>query len=168
MDTIGGNKHHSSVVNRLEWLETSRWVVWTNWLPTTWIESEYAKYVIWFTQYDELQMMIQRSYRNHILSVFFVAYLALVVSSVFWILLILPAVGITGVVRREKQRLYEKVVAKNDAMPLVFKMHRDRHIKWITGTCITIAVLYAVAQIYKAIRDTYIARQSCSYTGVRD
>merc|ERR1719245_2813850 len=68
------------------------------------------------------------------------------IHSLCLVMLAYPLAGIAGVVKFEKERLYEEVASDNEAMPELFKMYRDRHIKWITGACLVVAGLYAVAQ----------------------
>lgn len=137
---------------RLDWLETSRWVQWTNWIPQEWLGKEWMKSVIWFTHKGSLEKQIRRSYLNHLLLIGCCIILGIFFSPYCIILLIYPIIGLSGVVEFEKRRMYDDVAADNRAMPAVFKMYRDRHIKWITGTCLVIAALYAVAQIYKAFK----------------
>lgn len=140
------------LLKRLDWLETSRWVCWTNWIPHEWIEKDWMKNVVWFTRERDLRKRIRKSYFNHLLGIGICIFLILFVDFSFLPLLAFPLMGISGVVEFEKKRMYEKVAADNDAMPKVFKMYRDRHIRWITGSCAVIAALYAIAQIYKAFK----------------
>jgi hypothetical protein len=63
-------------------------------------------------------------------------------------------IGISGVVNFEKNRLYSELAVDNASMPEIMKKYRDEHVKWITKICVLLAGLYAVAQVYKAIRIT--------------
>jgi len=142
------------VLQRLDWLENSRWVVWTNWVPKEWLEQDWMKNVVWFTRRYELHERIRQAYLNHIVLAGFCILFTLFVHPWCIYLLSFPAMGIAGVVGFEKERMYEEVSADNKAMPKVFRMYRDRHIQWITGTCVVVAGLYAIAQVYKALRVT--------------
>jgi hypothetical protein len=142
------------LLKRLDWLETSRWTKWTNWVPTDWLEHPYAKYLVWHTHSDIIAVRVKRAYANHLCLLGFILYLAAVVHHYFLLLIPLSLFGLAGVIKYEKQKMYDIVVADNSAMPAVFKMYRDRHIKWITGACAIIAALYALAQVYKAFKVT--------------
>jgi len=145
-------KATETLLERLNWLENSRWVCWTNWIPKEWIEKDWMKNVVWFTRESDLEHRIRRSYLNHLLAVTFVCSLACFVSSWCVVLLAFPLSGISGVVEYEKKKLYTEVAADNEAMPKVFKMYRDKHVQWITRVCVAIAGLYALAQVWKAIK----------------
>ena len=145
-------KSIEALLLRLDWLENSRWVFWTNWVPKEWIEKEWMKHVVWFTHEKELRERIRRAYLNHLLGLGALIYAIIFITAYFAPLLIFSAIGVAGVVQFEKKRMYDEVASDNKAMPKVFKMYRDRHIKWITGVCVVIAALYAVASIYKAFK----------------
>lgn len=140
------------LLERLDWLENSRWVCWTNWVPKEWIEKPWMKNVVWLSRKRDLQERIRRSYFNHLLGIGLCIMASIFISSIFLLTLYFPLAGISGVVEFEKKKMYSQVAADNEAMPKVFKMYRDRHIKWITGACVAVAALYAVAQIYKAFK----------------
>ena len=140
------------LLERLDWLETSRWVRWTNWVPEEWLTKDWLKNVIWFTRERELRNMIRTSYLNHLILIGVCIFASIFVSPIFLIAFIFPLMGISGVVEFEKKRMYDEVAADNKAMPAVFQKYRDNHIKWITGTCLVIAALYAIAQVYKAFK----------------
>jgi len=140
------------LLQRLDWLENSRWVCWTNWVPQDWLQKDWMKNVIWSSRQSDLRERIRRSYCNHLCGMVLCIFLTLFVSSLLLPLLCIPLLGISGVVEFEKNKMYAEVAADNEAMPRVFKMYRDRHIKWITGTCVVVATLYAIAQIYKAFK----------------
>jgi hypothetical protein len=142
------------LLKRLDWLENSCWVCWTNWIPKEWIEKDWMKNVVWFTRKTELRERIRRSYFNHLLCIGCCIFLIVFIHPLFIFFLAFPLMGVSGVVEFEKRRMYEEVSADNEAMPKVFKMYRDRHIKWITGTCVIIAGLYAITQVYKAFKVT--------------
>lgn len=141
-----------TMLQRLDWLENSRWVCWTNWIPSAWIEKDWMKNIVWFTREDELRERIRRAYLNHICLICFTLAASALWSWVFLALIPLSLLGICGVVEKEKSIMYSQVASDNQAMPKIFKMYRDRHMKWITGTCAIIAALYAMAQIYKAFK----------------
>lgn len=140
------------LLKRLDWLETSRWVRWTNWVPKEWIETDWMKNLVWFTRETELRERIRSSYWNHIWVILLCIVAIILIHPIFVIALTWPLTGVAGVVEYEKNLLYEEVSADSAAMPAVFKMYRDRHVKWITGCCVVIGALYALAQVYKAFR----------------
>lgn len=149
-------KSIDSLLDYLNWLENSQWVIWTNWIPRKWLEKEWLKNIIWLSNAPTLYQRIRRSYYYHFLSIGLCIFLIAFVHASFIVALALPLIGIAGVVRLEKRRIYEKVLTDSSAMPRVFKMYRDKHIEWITGTCAVIATLYTVVQIWKALKTTLV------------
>jgi hypothetical protein len=139
-------------LNRLDWLETSPWVCWTNWVPTDWLQQDWMKNVIWMSHEQEIRARIRRSYLNHIILCLAICFVSLYISWYLLVILVIPMSGISGVVNFEKNKLYGEVSSQNDAMPAIFKMYRDKHVKWITSCCVAIAGLYAVAQVWKAFK----------------
>lgn len=158
----------SMVLQRLDWLETSRWLTWTNWVPEDWLNQPFMKNVVWFTHEQELRQRIKRSYANHLLAIFIVCVMSLIYHRYCMFFVLFPMFGMAGVVKFEKKLMYDDIVADNKSMPLVFKMYRDRHVKWITGACLTIAALYAVAQIYKALRVIPSPQGNIAPTGMQE
>ena len=154
------------LLERLDWLETSRWVRWTNWMPTEWIEKDWMKNVVWFTHKVTLEERIRRAYLNHIFGMILIVALSCVYSWYLLNLLFLSLAGIAGVVACEKKKLYTEVSEDNKAMPKVFKMYRNRHVKWITGACLVIASLYALSQIWKAVQVVPTAQGNLAPTSM--
>lgn len=140
------------LINRLDWLENSPYTVWTNWVPTDWMSRGFMKNLVWLTNEKRLKERIRTSYINHCLIAVGCLFFALFVHPFLLILLTYPVLCMGRIVEVEKKRLYDEVSLDNAAMPQIFKMYRDRHVKWITGLCVTIAALYAVAQIWKALQ----------------
>jgi len=140
------------LLKRLDWLETSRWVVWTNYIPTEWLEKKGMKNIVWFTREEEIRKRIRSAYLNHFLFCLCTLWQCWRIHSYFIVLLAFPLAGIAGVVNHEKERLYQEIACDNKAMPEVFKLYRDRHVKWITGCCSVVACCYIVAQIWKVIK----------------
>lgn len=157
-----------ALLERLDWLENSRWVCWTNWIPKELLEKDWMKNVIWFTRERELRKRIRRSYINHLLGIICCFYFIFFVHRYFIFILTFPLIGISGVVEFEKNKMYDEVAADNDIMPRVFKMYRDRHIKWITSTSIVVAALYAIAQIYKAFKSIPVPQGNLAPTSAQD
>jgi hypothetical protein len=156
------------LLQRLDWLENSYWLTWTNWIPQEWIDKDWMKNIVWFTRERDLRERIRRSYLNHLLAIGLCILVSIFVSKWFLVTLIAPLIGVSGVVRFEKKRMYDEVAQDNQAMPKVFKMYRDRHVKWITGVCVSIAALYAVAQIYKAFKVVPVPQGNIAPSCMKD
>lgn len=139
------------MLKRLDWLERSRWTCWTNWIPQDWLEKDIMKHIVWFSREKELRNRIRGAYINHLVLILICMWLGGKFYPCY-AMIVIPLFGIAGVIQREKKIMYDRVVIDNTTMPQVFKMYRDRHVKWITGVCVVIAALYAVAQIYKAFK----------------
>lgn len=155
----------SWMIERLDWLENSPYTVWTNWVPTDWMGSDWMKNLVWISNEQRLKERIRKSYLNH----FFIA--TLIFASGFFVffplmfMLVWPLLSVCRIVEVEKKRLYDEVSADNKAMPAVFKMYRDKHVKWITGICVTVAACYAVAQIWRALNVTPTPQGNLAPTG---
>jgi hypothetical protein len=140
------------LVYRLDWLESSRWVVWTNWIPRSWLEMDWCKNLIWLYHKDELERRIRKAYWWHAFYVCLWLLLAVVINPIFFLLIIPNCYGFAGVINKEKDLLYDRVCASNEAMPVLFKTHKEKHIKWITGMCFAIAALYGITLVWKSLR----------------
>jgi hypothetical protein len=68
-------------------------------------------------------------------------------------------------VKFEKKKLYNEAAAENDAMPAIFKLYRDRHVKWITGACLVVGALYGVAMVWRTIKVTPSAQGNIAPKG---
>jgi hypothetical protein len=137
------------ILKRLDWLENSLWVVWTNWIPTEWLDRPWMKDLVFLSHEEKLRTRIAMAYRNHICIMFAIVFISFKYNYNYLVLLLLSMSALSDVVRIEKRILYDQVVADNAAMPHVWKMRRDAHVKWIAGVCALVGVLYAVAQVYK-------------------
>lgn len=140
------------LIDRLDWLESSPYTVWTNWIPTDWMKHDWCAQLVWATNEKTLRERIKRSYCNQLVFLSVICFLAFRVTFGFIYLTPISLCALARVVEKEKQFLYDEVSSDNNAMPEVFKRYRDKHVKWITGVCATIAALYAVAQIWKALK----------------
>lgn len=140
------------MIKRLDWLEESRWIVWTNYIPDEWIKQEWCKALIWWSAEEEITKRVRASYMFHILFAVITCLAGLTTHRILFLLLLPNFYGMAGIVKFEKEMWYSKVVADNAAMPKIFKLRRDRHVKWITGVCLVIAALYGVAMVWRAFK----------------
>lgn len=140
------------ILSRLVWLEESPFAVWTNYIPSDLIDKPWMKNIVWWSAEEQLTEKIRASYITHLC----VGAFNILVAVFYWkwlaLLLIPNLIGVCGVVEREKQYWYDKISEDNKAMPKVFRMYRDRHVKWITGTCAVIAACVAIAMVWRALR----------------
>lgn len=136
-------------LKRLDWLENSMWTSWTNWIPTDWLEKDWMKNLVWLSRERELSRRIRMSYVNHLCILGVGIYITLFHTGLFLPMLAFPLAGMSGLVHAEKKKMYEEVANDNKAMPLVFKMYRDKHVKWISASCAAIGTVYAIAQAWK-------------------
>ena len=155
------------LLRRLDWLETSPYARWTNWVPKRWIEHPRMKEVIWFTHSDEIRERVKEQYRSFFFLFLFYTILTFIFP-IFSLLYLHILFGVTGVVAKEKELLYNQVMQDNKALPLVFKMYRDKHMAWITKTCLIIASLYGLAKLYKAFRVVPAAQGSLAPSSMEE
>jgi hypothetical protein len=152
------------LIARLEWLETSRWTRWTNWIPADWLKQTWCENVILWSRQQELTERIRRTYLNHIIIMILIV-LAGRVFPLFFILIVPNCIAIANVVKFEKKKLYNEAAAENDAMPAIFKLYRDRHVKWITGACLVVGALYGVAMVWRTMKVTPSAQGNIAPKG---
>lgn len=139
------------VLKKLEWLENSRWVSWTNWVPSEWLDKPLVTQCMFMCREKELHDTIRRSFIFHIFILLFNIFLCFL-HPVFVVLVFYSIFCMAGIVEVEKKRLYDRIVADNQAMPLLFRTYRDNHVKWITGACVTLGILYALSQVWKCVK----------------
>lgn len=157
----------SWMITRLEWLENSPWCRWTNWIPTMWMQSEYTEKLVLWTEQENLRARIKRAYLNH----FLIQIVIFAVTFIWCYALLLSLcnlLAVSRVINVEKKLFYDEIVANNASMPQIFKLYRDRHIKWITGLCVSIAILYSLVCIWRAIKVTPLPQGNISPLSEQD
>jgi hypothetical protein len=157
----------TQTVKYLDWLEESEWVRWTNWVPESWMKHDYMKYVVNFTHEKEIRARVRSSIFNNIMMIIFECLLG-TIFPFFFLFTLIHLVGIAGVVHFEKKRLYDELVERNDAMPEVFKVYRDKHAKWICGASLVIGALFGIALIWKNFKATADAQGNLAPTSEKD
>lgn len=142
----------SFLLNRLDWLETSPYAQWTNWIPEAWITEEWCKNLIFFASETDLRSKIYTTYMSYASVLFFLVLFALFYCPLFILFIVFPIQGIAHTIEFEKKLWYDRVVAQNKCLPATFKHVRDNHIAWITGSCAILATLYGLVLVYRAMR----------------
>lgn len=140
------------VIRRLEWLETSRWTRWTNYVPNDWFDNPLFQQFHCFIDVHILQRNIRRRKVCGIASVILSLCLFPFFPLVSGLMMLYFMLDIAQAVEKEKKLLYDRAAADNAAMPEVMKLYRDRHMRWITLSCATIAVLVGMAYLWKAMK----------------
>jgi len=156
------------MISRLDWLERSPYVVWSNYVPTSWLSHKLFKDLVWMTNETKLKERIRASYLNHILVLIALFVLGIVMHPIYFYAMFFPMLAIGRIVEVEKEKLYDEVSADNRAMPEIFSMYRDAHAKWITGMCVGIAALYGIALVWKQIELVKSPQGNLAPSGDKD
>jgi hypothetical protein len=146
---------HSSIkwmMDRLDRLENSSYFVWTNYIPSDMIDLPWVRSLV-LAIIDERPQNLSRFYYGFALMTFGIFLISLQTHILFNIFQCVPLLCIGWIVRREKEDLYDKIISDNKSMPHIFKVYRDRHAKWMAGTCMVIGTMYLLAQVYKSFRN---------------
>lgn len=150
------NTSAEAMLERLEWLETSRWTAWTNYVPTQYLENEYMKNLVYFYSQETLRRNILSMYIGLSIAVIWCLLVAYFYSSYFMLVSLYPLWHLCYVKDLEKNRLYAVIKAENKNMPEIFKKYRDGYITYVCGLSLTVASIYILVKAWQ------FAKWSCN------
>jgi hypothetical protein len=168
------SKTLSAMEKRLEYLESSPYFQWTNYVPKQWLENEVLQQAILYTNADQLRDSIRSRY---------VLYAVLLIYAVFTFMLTcrVPVKFLHGcltfycllrfsqVTEIEKARLYARINHENGSLNVTFRKYRDASVSYLTGGCIALGTIYALSCIWKHIRLVELQPQgNLSPTSIRE
>lgn len=148
------NKH---LIKTLNWFETSKFAVWTNYVPDSWIDNEYMRGVVMFFNEDIVNVRINEAVRNYCFSACFitafVATFSLAMASIFALALGLSFISYYAtIVENVKETYYLEVKKRRDIMPELFVDIRENHLKYVCGAIAGFSVLWGVVKTVQAFR----------------
>jgi len=132
-------------------LESSPYYQWTNWIPSTWLKHKYARPFIHYALRDEIASTI----RQESISMFCLGVACWIVTlfcPIFLILALYITYRAAVITRTVKERVYQEIVERNDAMPKVFKKVRENHAKYVLCALGAFGALYTLLKIWQGFR----------------
>jgi len=158
----------TEATKRISWLESSRWMVWTNFVPTHYLDNQYFYQAMLMHNGPQLKRQLLTLYAGCFLAVCFLLNLAVFTHWAFLFLLAVPIHRAAAGVELEKARLYAQVKKDNNAMPEIFKKYRDGFIEYITGACVVISFIYLLSQTWELIKVIPEAQGNLAPTSVEE
>jgi hypothetical protein len=142
----------SDVVSELD-IYNSRWLSWTNYVPSQCFDSpKWQAFLTFLNRYNLLHDV--RPTRNMWTCSMFIGIITMMWSLFLALCLIF---GSTFLFARKlylrKNVLISRLRDANGAMPLVFKRIRDNHVKFIAGTGSLLGVLYLMVKAYRSAKS---------------
>jgi hypothetical protein len=128
---------------------------WTNLLPADWLRHKYGKQFILYALRDEFALTARReAYTSFVCCVILLMYgLFMPIYLPFCLLTIAYLLyRVAVIVGTVKERLYEEILQRNDALPEVFKNVRDAKAKYILMALGSVGVLYTMLSVWKGFR----------------
>lgn len=150
------------LVRRISELESSSYFSWSNWIPHDWLKTPYGKALIEYAYKDDIIANV----KYHLFWIYvkmFVCFIFTFLSSfvfcmplatLFWTIFVLHYMHCRSVaIEVSKERIYSLILNRSDAMPAVFKRHRDTTGKVVFKVLGAVAGLYLVFRIWKCMRS---------------
>jgi len=162
--------HLLKMLNRLE---DSPYTLWTNWIPTQFLDNDYVKQAILYAGTDYIKESVASYVKKYVFVALVVVYLTYSLSST---LASLVAFGFVAfffcyygcIVEAKKEAYFQAIVAQNGSLHAAFMSARDKHVHYACGLLASLSVLYGVAQVIKALRKSFSAQGSLNPRSVTD
>ena len=154
-------------------LESSPYTVWTNWVPTQFIDNDYVKSAILYSGADYVKEEVTsyaRKFFTAALTIAFVlsyfsyrlSFFSLICSFFFFM------TCYAGVVEAKKEAYFQAIVEQNGSLHEAFMSARDKHVHYACGLLASLGVLYGVAQVIKALRNSVGTQGSLMPRSIED
>jgi len=162
--------HLLKMLNRLE---DSPYTLWTNWIPTQFLDNDYVKQAILYAGTDYVKESVASYVKKYVFVAFVVVYLTYSLSST---LASLVAFGFVAfflcyygcVIEAKKEAYFQAIVKQNGSLHAAFMSARDKHVHYACGLLASLGVLYGVAQVVKALRKSFSAQGSLRPRSIAD
>lgn len=139
------------VTERLLWLESSKWMVWTNFIPTQWFDNDYVHNFILSQNEAKIASRVRGMYCTCALVILW--SLLLLCRTTFAIVPLFLAIYCFSVAKEtEKARLYARIRDENVAMPDIMVKYRESWVQYITSGSLVLATIYVVVCTWRCIR----------------
>jgi hypothetical protein len=132
---------------------------WTSYVPEQWMDNDYVKMGILSTGEDWIGQEVKKYLINYTIMVTILTYCSMQLSTNFGILIFCCAsfyvmLCYAGIIEAKKNAYLEEIHKRRGVLPELFKSARDKHVQYACGAFASLAVLYGVAQVVKAFRQT--------------
>jgi len=147
--------------------------LWTSYIPEQWMDNEYVKAGILYAGQDWIGQSVQRYIMNYslftLLCMFFTSYVSYYLCSfVLFVCTIYFFICFAGVVEAKKNAYLNEIHQRRGVLPLLFKSARDKHVKYACGIFASLSLLYAAAQIVKALRSSLSVQGSLNPSSIQE
>ena len=136
--------------------EKNFWYKWTNFVPRSWLTSGYGKQCVEYAMRDHILTRVKRD-AFATLGLAGLCFAAAAKSN-FWPLPVFLGMHVlyagAVIVRTTKERVHREVLARSDAMPLVFKKVRDTRAKHVFAALGAVATLYTLLKVWQGFRSS--------------
>jgi len=149
-------KYLLKMINKLE---DSPYSSWTNWIPTQFLDNDYVKGAILYAGADYIEESVVSYVRKYTLMSLLVMSLTYMMSTKLTVLagLVLFVFFLfyyACVVEAKKDAYFKAIVEQNGSLHAAFMSARDKHVHYACGIFASLAVLYGVVQVVKALRKS--------------
>jgi hypothetical protein len=163
----------SYLLKMLNHLEDSPYCVWTNWIPTQFLDNGYVKGAILFAGEDFISESVSSYVKKYMAFALIVTMFMYSLSST---LANVVALGFIAfflcyygcVVEAKKESYFNAIVAQNGSLHAAFMSARDKHVHYACGLLASLGVLYGVAQVVRALRKSFGVQGSLRPRSVED
>jgi hypothetical protein len=146
---------------------------WTSWIPESLMDDEYVLSTILYFGEDYIGQTMRTYLHRFLVFILCMSYLCSFVSwhlSVFVALLLglYFFVCYASVVEAKKTAYLEEIHERRGVLSELFISARDKHVQYACGTFASLALIYGVAQVVKALRSSLSMQGSLNPISVTD
>jgi hypothetical protein len=146
-----------SMISAVRWLDSSPFTIWTNWIPEEWMENETIKSYVQFFNYDKVEERVRTLAVLYSGIVILLLTMSCVHESILCLLGAILAVFIgTAQIRQCEEAIYEQIGEQRDALPAMFKKHRDDYMQYVLGASVALAIVYTCAKAWKSLNTPVV------------
>jgi hypothetical protein len=149
----------STLIKFLKAFEESPYSSWTAFIPEQWMENDFIKSTI-ITMGEDVIGTDMKTYTRRMAWSYFLTSIPIFSICGFKITQLFLILGFihylltySTIVETKKTAYMQHLIKSRDVLPQLFKDVRDKHVKYACGAFGALAILYAAAQTYKALRS---------------
>jgi len=148
---------NKQLIKMLSWFETSKFAVWTNYVPDELIENSWMRGLVMFFNEDIINVRIKEAVRNYWaatgLVVGFIAMFSIALAVITCLFMSLAFLSYYAtIVESVKEAYYSEVKRRRDIMPDLFVEVRENHLKYVCGAIAGFSVIWGVVKTVQAFR----------------
>lgn len=151
----------NKLVSLVEQFECSHYMKWTNWIPHSWLHHAWGKRFVHYAFRDDIIKTIRREVIAMLTLALGIIVFALcsrskvlfLFSTLITLILIYRT---TIIVETVKERVYNEIAQRNDAMPEIFKRVRDNQSRYVLMALGSFGALYTLLKVWQGIRNSMV------------